>query len=80
MPGAKARAAAAGSSRTRTRGNAVRHKLVPYIRPSAPEHKNNFQCAGCFRSVHSLPRDLHTGGSSECMLCVLLLTCIVIAM
>ena len=44
---------------------------MPYIRPSAPGNKNNFQCAGCFQSVHALPRDLHAGGSSECMPCVL---------
>ena len=63
----RATRAAAGSSRRST----ARHKLVPYIRPSAPDNKNNFQCAGCFQSVHALPRDLHAGGSSECMPCVL---------
>ena len=64
----------ANSTRSRTRSAATRRaagKLVPYIRPSAPGNKNNFQCAGCFQSVHALPRDLHAGGSSECMPCVL---------
>ena len=62
------------STRSRAERIATRRaagKLMPYIRPSAPGNKNNFQCAGCFQSVHALPRDLHAGGSSECMPCVL---------
>ena len=62
------------STRSRAARIATRRaagKLMPYIRPSAPGNKSNFQCAGCFQSVHALPRALHAGGSSECMPCVL---------